>query len=82
MFVAVMVVCTALVLFTMLKTHYLCRCILLSVFQGLTALFAVNFVGEFISVHLPVNWFSLSVGAVGGLPGIIFLLICDIMCAI
>lgn len=82
MFVSVMVVCTALVLFTMLKTHYLFRCILLSVFQGLTALFAVNFVGEFISVHLPVNWFSLSVGAVGGLPGIIFLLICDIMCAI
>lgn len=82
MFVFIMVVCTVLILFTMFKTHYFVRCILLSVFQGLTALFAVNFLGEFISVHLPVNWFSVGVGAVGGLPGIIFLLICDIMCAI
>lgn len=82
MFVFIMVVCTALVFFSMYKSHHFFRCVLLSVFQGLTALFAVNFVGEFISVHLPFNWFSIGVGAVGGLPGIIFLLICDIMCAI
>lgn len=82
MFVVIMVSCAAFVFLSMLRTHHLFRCILLSVFQGVTALFAVNFLGEFINVHLPVNWFSVGVGAVGGLPGIIFLLICDIMCAI
>ena len=82
MFVFVMAVCALVIFFAMLKTKHFVKCVLLSAFQGLIALFAVNFVGEFINVHLSVNWFSLGIGAVGGLPGVIYLLICDIMCAI
>ncbi len=82
MYIFIMSVCCAVILFAMYKTHRFFRSLFLSALQGTVSLFAVNFIGEFIGVHIAFNWFSLLAGAVGGLPGIIFLLISDIMCAI
>lgn len=51
---------------------------LFTALQGICALFAVNLVGEYIAVHIPVNAYTLGVGAVGGIPSIIMILLCDI----
>lgn len=67
------------ILFAMIKSKHIVKSLLLSSLQGLAALFAVNLVGEFIGIRLAVNWFSLAVSAVGGLPGVIFMLLCRII---
>lgn len=71
---------SAFVIFiSMIRTHHFVKSLFLSAFQGITAIFAVNFIGELISVHIPFNWFSIGVSAVGGLPGIIFLLVNNVV---
>jgi pro-sigmaK processing inhibitor BofA len=46
--------------------------------QGICALFAVNFIGKFIDVHIPVNYWTLGLSSVGGVSGVILMLLCDI----
>lgn len=79
MFEFILGISAIIILFSMIRTHHFVKSLFLSVMQGVTAMFAVNFIGDLISVHIQMNWFSLSVGAVGGLPGIIFLLVNDII---
>ena len=64
-----------LILFSMLRTKRFFAALLLSVLQGIVAFFAANFVGGFFGVHIPMNWYSLSVAAVGCTPGVILLLL-------
>lgn len=82
MFQLVSAVSAVIILFSMIKSHHFIKAILLSCIQGMAALFAVNFIGDFISVHIPMNVFSLSAGAIGGLPGVIYLLVCEIITVI
>lgn len=67
------------IFFSMYKTHHFVKSIILSVLQGGAALFAVNFIGSFIDVHIPLNWFSIAVSGAGGLPGVIMLLVSEII---
>lgn len=64
-----------LILFSMLRTKRFFAALILSVLQGIIAFFATNFVGGFFGVHIPMNWYSLSVAAVGGTPGVVLLLL-------
>lgn len=75
---AVFIVSSLIILITMYKSGHIIKSALLSVLQGASALFAVNFIGGFISVHLPLNIFSVTASSVGGLPGVIFLLVYDL----
>lgn len=75
----VCVIAAVLLVFVMLKSRHFIKAVLFSAVSGLAALFAVNFIGNFISVHVPFNWFSALSGVLGGVPGIIFLLVCEIL---
>ena len=55
------------------------KSLLISFVQGASALFAVNFLGGFLNVHLPVNLFTAACGITGGIPGIIFLVVYDLL---
>ncbi len=79
MFMFISCTAAAVILISMLKSKHFIKAILISCIQGAAALFAVNFAGDFIGVHIPMNIFSLSAGAVGGLPGVIYLLVCEIL---
>lgn len=79
MFILVLVISALIILISMLRTKHFVKSLFLSTFQGLTALFAINLIGDIISIHIPFNWFSATVGAVGGLPGVIFLLVNDMV---
>ncbi|MBR5246384.1 MAG: pro-sigmaK processing inhibitor BofA family protein [Clostridia bacterium] len=63
-------------------THIKSKRFFLSVFltslQGLCALFAVNLLGKYISIHIPVNYLTLGISSVSGISGVIMLLLQDI----
>ncbi len=55
--------------------------VFLTALQGLCALFAVNLLGKYIAIHIPVNYWTLGVSSVGGISGVIMMLLCDVfMC--
>ena len=64
------VLCALTVLVSMKKSGHFIKSLFLSVIEGTAALFAVNAVGTFTGVTLPVNWLTLTSGAVFGMPGI------------
>lgn len=50
----------------------------LTVLQGICALFAVNLLGQYISIHIPINGLTLGISSVGGISGVIMMLLCDV----
>ena len=64
------------VLISMAKTGRFFSALLLTALQGIVALFSADFVGSFIGVNLSVNAFTIVLSALGGIPAVIFLLIC------
>ena len=79
MFEIILVISAVIVFFTLIRSHHFFKALFLSAFQGIIAIFAVNFIGDIINIHLMINWYSLSVSMIGGLPGVIFLLVNDIV---
>lgn len=55
------------------------RNLLLSLFSGVGSLFAVNIASTLTSVSLPVNALTLIISTVGGIPGVVLLLISDVL---
>lgn len=50
---------------------------ILSVFSGTIALVAVNIVGLFTGVYIPISTLSICVSTVGGIPGVTAMLVID-----
>lgn len=72
----------AIVIFiSYIKSKKFFTALLLTAMQGICALFAVNFIGKFIEVHISVNYWTLGLSSIGGVSGVILMLLCDIfMC--
>ena len=67
--------------FAHIKTKRFFVSVFLTALQGVCALFAVNLIGKYISIHIPVNVWTLGVSSVGGISGVIMMLLCDVfMC--
>ncbi|MGN0487117.1 MAG: pro-sigmaK processing inhibitor BofA family protein [Acutalibacteraceae bacterium] len=71
--------CAAAILIFSAKSGHFLRCALLSVLSGVGALFAVNILSRFTGVCIPVNWISLPVSAVFSLPGVIALILSQLV---
>lgn len=68
-------------LLTFLKTKKFITALILSAMQGICALFAINLLGQYISVHIPINGWTIGISSSGGIGGVIMLLLCDVfMC--
>lgn len=67
-----------IILMTMIKTKKFFTTLFLTVLQGVCALFAVNLLGKYISIHIPVNMWTLGISSAGGISGVIMMLLCDI----
>ena len=66
-----------IILITMLRTKRFFTAIFLNIIQGVCGLVAVNLLGQYISIHIPVNSWTIGVSSVGGLSGVIMMLLCD-----
>ncbi len=62
-----------------LKTRRPVSALLLTALQGIGAFFAVNLAGSLLNVHLNLNLFSALVSVLGGTPGVIFLLVMNLI---
>ncbi len=56
------------------KTGHFIRSVLLSAVSGIGALFAVNLLAYLTSVSIAVNYITLAVSGIFGIPGVIALL--------
>lgn len=63
---------------TYFKSKRFFTALLFTALQGICALFAVNLIGKYITVHIPVNTWTLGISSVGGISGVIMLLLCDV----
>ena len=61
-----------------IKSKRFFTALFLTAMQGICALFAVNFIGKFIDVHIPVNYYTIGISSIGGVSGVILMLLCDI----
>lgn len=66
-----------IIFITMIKTKRFFTALFLTVLQGICALFAVNLLGQYISIHIPINGWTLGVSSIGGISGVIMMLLCD-----
>ena len=62
-------------LLVLFKLRRLWMSLLFSSVTGLGALYLVNLAGSFTGVWLPMNYFSVPIAALGGIPGVITLLV-------
>lgn len=65
------------ILITIFKTKRFFTTMFLTVLQGICGLFAVNLLGQYIAIHIPVNGWTVGVSSIGGLSGVIMMLLCD-----
>ena len=79
LFYALLAVGVTVIIFCAFKSKRFIAAVILSVLQGVGSLFAVNFIGSFIGVHLPVNALSLTVSSVGGASGVALLLFSQVL---
>ncbi|MBQ5995251.1 MAG: pro-sigmaK processing inhibitor BofA family protein [Clostridia bacterium] len=66
------------VLISFIKSGHFFSALILSALQGLVALFSVDWIGGFIGVNISINPFTMALSALGGIPGVIFLLVSGI----
>ncbi len=71
-------ICFLAVFITMIKSKRFFRVLFLNMLQGICALFAVNLLGQYISIHLPINGWTVGVSSIGGISGVIMMLLCDV----
>ena len=67
-----------IMLITFYKSKRFFTALFLTFLQGICALFAVNLIGKYISVHIPINYLTLSLSSFTGIAGVIMLLLCEI----
>lgn len=79
LFYGILAVAAVLLFIAYYKNHHTLSGILLTAIQGICAFFAVNFIGAFCSVHLNLNLYSGLVSIFGGTPGVIFLLLMNML---
>lgn len=72
---AAIIISVIIILTVSFKSKHFLKSVLLTALSGLTGLFAVYVLSWFTPLSLPVNLFTASVSAIGGIPGVIMLLI-------
>ena len=75
---ASIIISLIIILTVSFKSKHFFKSVLLTAFSGLTGLFAVYLLSMFTPMSLPVNIFTASVSAFGGIPGVIMLLITSV----
>ena len=74
----IFVIYLVIILITYFKSKRFFTALFFVALQGVCALFATNLIGKYITVHIPVNIFTLSISSIGGISGVIMLLLCDV----
>lgn len=63
----------------LLKNKKFLLCTLLTAAQGICALLAVNLIGSFINIRIPLNFWSLGFSSIFGIAGVIMMLFINVL---
>ncbi len=63
----------------LLKNKKFILCTFLTAVQGLCALLAVNLIGSFMNVRIPLNFWSIGCSSLFGITGVIILLFVNVL---
>ena len=77
--IAALALGAACILLACLKSRHFLKYIILSILSGLAALFAVQLLGSFTQIEIPVTPLTIGISCIGGVPGVILLLITDLL---
>ncbi|MCL2023349.1 MAG: pro-sigmaK processing inhibitor BofA family protein [Oscillospiraceae bacterium] len=77
--IALLAAAAVFILWGMTRTRRPLSALLLSGASGIAALFAVNLLGTLLPVDLPVNWGTIAVSTLGGVPGVIGVLVLQVV---
>ena len=68
-----------LVMMRMFLFHHFWKLSTVTFLEGVASFFAVNFIGTFFAIHLPLNFMTGFLSVLGGAPAVIFLLLTQIL---
>lgn len=77
--ISVMVISFFISTFVCKKTGHFFKNFFLSALSGLSGLFLVNLLTQYTAVSIPVNYISISASSFLGIPGVIALVISQIL---
>lgn len=77
--IAALIVSAAVILICCLKSKHFLKYILLSILSGLAAFFAVQLLGTVIELTVPITPLTLGISCLGGVPGVILILVLDVL---
>ncbi len=77
--IASVAIAVIIIFVSAIKTKRFFSCLILSVLQGIAAFFAVNALGMVTGLHLPLNGATIAASVIGGTPGVIGLIILEVM---
>lgn len=76
---AVLIIAALIILGHMVKARRGGRAFILSALQGVAAVFAVSLLGMVTTLNFAVNWYTIGAGMVLGIPGVISVLILNLI---
>lgn len=76
--IVLFIIYLSVVFFVYYKSKKFFYYLFITALQGICTLFAINLIGSFLEIHIPVNVFSIVVSTFGGISGIIVLLLTEI----
>ncbi len=77
--IAALAVSAAIILIACLKSRHFVKYIFLSALSGLAAFFAVQLLGTVTEISVPATPETLIISCIGGVPGVILILIADVL---
>lgn len=79
---AALAISAVCILISCFKSGHVVRSVVMSVLSGVGALCAVNLLGMVSNVTIAFTPLSVGISCAGGVPGVIFLLVFDVLCKI
>ena len=68
-----------IILIFFIKSRKPVKALILNAFSGIITLILINLTTRFTGIHIPVNWWSVTTSAGLGLPGVIGLILLQII---
>lgn len=67
------------IIISMFKSKHFIKAIFMTAIQGIIALFAVNITGLITGVVTAINWYTIGISVIGGTPGVVMLLLMNVV---
>ena len=75
--ISVLILSELIIIYFAIKSKKFLRTLFLNAFLGIIAIIIVNLTKKYSGVYIPVNYYTLGIGSILSIPGVIGILICN-----